>query len=102
MKMNNSSSSMCFIPLYKVGKHKEYNLSISQVELKLTYFTLLDAHTPPTHGAAWSVCVDFLQCVCATSSLETKSKQWFFLTLSAFIFNNTLLLEPPVDCFRKV
>ncbi len=91
--MNNSSRSLCFIPLYKVGKHKEYNVSISQVELKLNYFTLLDAHTPPTYGAAWRVCVCGLpsMCVCATSSLETKSKQWYFLTLSAFIFNFTKL-----------
>jgi hypothetical protein len=59
-------------PLHMVRKHKEYNVSISKVELKLTGFTLMDAHTLPTQGRAW-VCVDFLQCVCATLSLEDKN-----------------------------
>jgi hypothetical protein len=64
-------------PFHMVRKHKEYNVSISQVELKLTGFTLLDAHTLPTHGRAWRVCVDFLQCVCTTSSLEDKNRPTF-------------------------
>ncbi len=41
-------------------------MSDSKVELKLTNFTLLDAHTLPTHGTAWRVCVYELAstCVC--------------------------------------
>ncbi len=35
----------------------------SQVELKLTYFTLLVAHTLPIHGTVWRVCV------CTSSNL---------------------------------
>jgi hypothetical protein len=61
---------MCFIPLHKVRKHKEFNVSISQVELKLTDFTKVGAYTLPTHGA-WGVCVAILKCVWATSSLKT-------------------------------
>ncbi len=44
---------MFFIALNKL-KHEAYNMPASQVELKLTDFTLLDAHT---HGTAWRVCV---------------------------------------------
>ncbi len=87
-KTNNWSSSMCFIPLHKVRKHKKYNMSFSQVELKLTDFTCLGAYTLPTHGLALRVCVRRhpSMCVCATSSLETKNKPTFFnLILSAYI-----------------
>ncbi len=51
MKENNSNDLMSFIALNKL-KHEAYNMSASQVELKLTNFTLLDAHTLPTHGIA--------------------------------------------------
>ena len=59
--MNNSNDSMSFIALNKL-KHEAYNMCCSQVELKLTDFTLLDAHTLPIHGTAWrgglpSMCV---------------------------------------------
>ncbi len=37
--MNNSNDSMSFIALNKL-KHEAYNMSASQVELKLTDFTL--------------------------------------------------------------
>ncbi len=47
--MNNSNDSMSFIALNKL-KHEAYNMSASQVDLKLTDFILLDAHTLPTHG----------------------------------------------------
>jgi hypothetical protein len=43
---------MSFIALNKL-KHEAYNMSASQVELKLTDFTLKDAHTLPTHGTTW-------------------------------------------------
>jgi hypothetical protein len=69
--MNNSNNSMSFIALNKL-KHEAYNMSASQVDLKLTDFNLLDAHTLPTHGTAWRMCVFFLQCVCATSSLAIR------------------------------
>ncbi len=70
--MNNSNDSLSFIALNKL-KHETYNIvCCSQVELKLTDFTLLDVHTLPTRGTAWRVCVGFLQCVCATSSLEIR------------------------------
>ncbi len=69
--MNNSTDSMSFIALNKL-KHEAYNRSVSQVDLKLTDFTRLDAHTPPTHGTAWRGRVVFLQCVCATSSLGIR------------------------------
>jgi hypothetical protein len=62
---------MSFNALNKL-KHEAYNISASQVDLKLTDFTLLDAHTLPTHGTAWRGCVVFLQCVCATSSLGIR------------------------------
>ncbi len=71
--MNNSNDSMSFIALNKL-KHEAYNMCCSQVELKLTDFTLLDAHTLPIHGTTWRVCVCFLQCVCATSSLGDKNR----------------------------
>ncbi len=69
--MNNSNDSISFIALKK-QKHETYNMSCSQAELKLTDFTLLDAHTLPIHGTAWRVCVVLLQCVCATSSLGIR------------------------------
>ncbi len=45
----------------------------------------LGGYTLPTHGSAWRrFCRDILQCVCATSSLETKNTPtFFFLILSA-------------------
>ncbi len=56
---------MSLIALNKL-KHEAYNMSASQVDLKLTDFTLLDAHTLTTHGTAWRVCVCGLpsMCVC--------------------------------------
>jgi hypothetical protein len=47
---------MSFIALNKL-KHEANNMSARQVDPKLTDFTLLDAHTRPTHGTAWRVCV---------------------------------------------
>ncbi len=41
--MNNSNDSMSFIALKKL-KHAAYNMCFSQVELKLTDFTLLDVN----------------------------------------------------------
>ncbi len=74
IKMNNSNDSMSFIALNKL-KHETYSKCCSQLELKLTDFPLLDAHTLPIHGTAWrGVCMCFLQCVCATSSIEDKNK----------------------------
>ncbi len=58
--MNNSNDSMSFIALHKL-KHETYNRCCSQVELKLTDFTLLDAHTLPIWHSMEGVCV----CVCA-------------------------------------
>ncbi len=52
--MNNSNDSMSFIALNKL-KHETYKRSDSQVELKLTDFTLLDANTLPIHGTTWRV-----------------------------------------------
>ncbi len=49
--MKNSNDSMSFIALNKL-EHKAYNVPCSQVELKLTDFTPLDAHTLPIHGTA--------------------------------------------------
>ncbi len=74
--MKNSNDSISFIALHKL-KHETYNRSCSQVELKPTDFSLLDAHSLPIHGTAWRVCVCFLQCVCATSSLWDKNKPMF-------------------------
>jgi hypothetical protein len=54
--MNNLNVSISFIALNKL-KHEAYNMSCHQVELKLTDFTLLDAHTLPIHGTPWRVCV---------------------------------------------
>ncbi len=54
--MNKSNDSMSFIDLNKL-KHEAYNMCCSQVELKLTDFTLLDAHILPINGTAWRVCV---------------------------------------------
>jgi hypothetical protein len=62
---------MSFIALNKL-KHEAYNTYTSQVDLKLIDFTLLDAHTLPTHGTAWRGGEVFLQCVCATSSLGIR------------------------------
>ncbi len=62
--MNNSNDSMSFIALNKL-KHETYKRSDSQVELKLTDFTLLDAHTLPIHGTAWrGVCGLPSMCMC--------------------------------------
>jgi hypothetical protein len=47
---------MSFIALNKL-EHEAYNMSASQVDLKLTDFTMLDAHTLPTHVTAWTGCV---------------------------------------------
>ncbi len=47
---------MSFIALNK-PKHEACNMFCSHVELKLTDFTLLDAHTLPIHGTAWRVCM---------------------------------------------
>ncbi len=71
--MNNSNDSMSFIALNKL-KHKTYKRSVSQVELKVTDFTLLDAHNLPIHGTAWRVLgvCGLHQCVCATSSLGIR------------------------------
>jgi hypothetical protein len=58
--MNNSNDSMSFIALNKLNKlikYETYKRSDNQVELKLTDYTLLDAHTLPIHGTAWRVCV---------------------------------------------
>ncbi len=60
--MNNSNYSMSFIALNKL-KHETYKRSDSQVELKLTDFTLLDAHTLPIHGTAWRGGSSFNVCV---------------------------------------
>ncbi len=59
-------------------------MSISQVELKLTNFTYLDAYTLPTHGTAWRVFIVILQCVWQ-SSPKAKNNQLFFLNLSTYI-----------------
>ncbi len=61
--MNYSNDSMSFFALNKL-KHEAYNMYASQVDLKLTDFTLLDAHTLPTHGTAWRVYVWFSFNVC--------------------------------------
>ncbi len=62
--MNNSNDSTSFIAVNKL-KHQAYNMCASQVDLKLTDFTLLDAHTLPTHGTAWrGVCGLLSMCVC--------------------------------------
>ncbi len=50
--MNSSNDSMSFIALNKL-KDETYKRSDRQVELKLTDFTLMDAHTLPIHGTAW-------------------------------------------------
>jgi hypothetical protein len=68
--MNNSNDSMSFIALNKL-KHEACNMSDSQVELKLTHFTLLDAHTLPIHDTAWMGCV-WSSSNCATSSLGIR------------------------------
>ncbi len=48
IKIKNSNASMCFIPLHKVRKHKEYNVCDSKVELKLTDYPCLGGHS--THS----------------------------------------------------
>ncbi len=54
--MNNLNDSKSFIALDKL-KHEAYIMCCSQVELKLTDFTLLNIHTLPIHGTAWRVFV---------------------------------------------
>ncbi len=49
--MNNSNDSKSFTALNKL-KHETYKRSDSQVEFKVTDFTLSDAHTLPIHGTA--------------------------------------------------
>jgi hypothetical protein len=53
-------------------KHDAYNMSDSQVDLKLTNFALLDAHTLPTHGSAWRGDGLPSMCVC---HIITKNKK---------------------------
>ncbi len=71
IKMNISNVSIFFITLHNVLKTQRTHYLICQVELKLSDFTLLDAHSLPTHVIMLEgVSVDFLKCVCATSSLS--------------------------------
>ena len=69
------------------------NTLSNQLELKLTDFTLLDPHTLPTTGTA-CVCVYFLQCMYAPSSLEDKNrpmvKVLFSLIYQVFLIKEKL------------
>jgi hypothetical protein len=71
--MNYSIDSISFIALNKL-KHEAYNMSASQVNLKLTDFIHSVGCPHSTHSwlSMEGVFVVFLQFVCATSSLRKR------------------------------
>ncbi len=94
--MNNSNISKCFIPLHK-------DVSVSQVELKLTNLNLLDAHTLPTHGTAWRGRTSFNVPQCATSSLEDKYRPTVYpCSLCIYILFKTKLIKLKLNWFLRL
>ncbi len=77
-----------FIPLHKVKNIKNTMcVCYSQVDLKLTDLTLLDAHTLPTHGTALRVCVRTSFSVCVPHYHQRiRIDQRCSLNLSLHIF----------------